>query len=53
LYRRGAYLPPAYRTELRARSAPLIVKYGLAGDERRIDSVPPRRVAETLQPTLF
>jgi DNA repair photolyase len=53
LYRRGAYLPPAYRAELRARSAPLIVKYGLAGDGRRFDVAPPQRVVETLQPTLF
>ena len=53
LYRRGAYLPPAYRAELRARSAPLIVKYGLAGDERRFDSAPQQQVVETLQPTLF
>jgi DNA repair photolyase len=53
LYRRGAYLPPAYRAALGARSAPLIVKYGLAGDERRLDVALPRRVVETLQPTLF
>jgi hypothetical protein len=46
-------LPPAYRAELRARSAPLIVKYGLAGDGRRFDVAPPQRVVETLQPTLF
>jgi DNA repair photolyase len=53
LYRRGAYLPPAYRAELRARSAPLIVKYGLAGDGRRFDVAAPQRVVETPQPTLF
>src|ERR1700741_860860 len=29
LYRRGAYLPPAYRDALRTRAAPLIAKYGL------------------------
>jgi DNA repair photolyase len=51
LYRRGAYMPPAYRAELRARSAPLIVKYGLGGDEQRF--TPPQPVVETLQPTLF
>ncbi len=53
LYRRGAYLPPAYRDELRARAAPLIAKYGLVGQQRRVDATPPQRVAETLQPTLF
>ena len=53
LYRRGAYLPPSYRDELRARAAPLIAKYGLGGDQRRLDAAPPQRVVETLQPTLF
>jgi DNA repair photolyase len=53
LYRRGAYLPPPYRDELRARAAPLIAKYGLGGDQRRFDAAPPQRVAEALQPTLF
>src|SRR6202012_2549478 len=38
LYRRGAYLPPAYRDELRARAAPLIAKYALGGDQRRFDA---------------
>jgi DNA repair photolyase len=53
LYRRGAYLPPSYRDELRARAAPLITKYGLSGDQRRSDAAPPPRVVDTLQPTLF
>jgi DNA repair photolyase len=53
LYRRGAYLPPHYRDELRARAAPLIAKYGLAGDQRRFDSAPKHQIAEALQPTLF
>ncbi len=53
LYRRGAYVPPSYRDELRARAAPLIAKYGLGGDQRRLDAAPPQRVVETLQPTLF
>jgi DNA repair photolyase len=53
LYRRGAYLPPSYRDELRARAAPLIAKYGLGGDQRRFDAAPPQRVAEASQPTLF
>jgi DNA repair photolyase len=53
LYRRGAYLPPLYRDELRARAAPLIAKYGLSGDQRRQAAAPPHRVAETSQPTLF
>ena len=53
LYRRGAYLPPSYRDDLRARAAPLIAKYGLGGDQRRSDAPPPQRVVETLEPTLF
>jgi DNA repair photolyase len=53
LYRRGAYLPPSYRDDLRARAAPLIAKYGLGGDQRRSDGPPPQRVVETLEPTLF
>jgi DNA repair photolyase len=53
LYRRGAYLPPSYRDELRARAAPLIAEYGLGGDQRRLDVAPPQRVVETPQPTLF
>jgi DNA repair photolyase len=53
LYRRGAYLPPSYRDELRTRAAPLIAKYGLGGGQRRFDADPPNRVAEASQPTLF
>jgi DNA repair photolyase len=53
LYRRGAYLPPFYRDELRARAEPLIVKYGLGGDQRLPDTGPPPPVAEATQPTLF
>lgn len=53
LYRRGAYLPPSYRDELRARAAPLIVKYRLGGGQRRFDAVPPHPASEPLQPTLF
>lgn len=53
LYRRGAYLPPSYRDELRATAAPLISKYGLAGDQRRFNAAPPPRAVETVQPTLF
>jgi hypothetical protein len=53
LYRRGAYLPPAYRDELRARAAPLIAKYRLDGDARRLEPVAPQRVVEAVQPTLF
>jgi hypothetical protein len=53
LYRRGAYLPPSYRDELRARAAPLITKYGLGGDQRRSDAPPPPRVVDTVEPTLF
>jgi DNA repair photolyase len=53
LYRRGAYLPPSYRDELRARAAPLIAKYGLGGDQRRFNAGAPPPVGETPQPTLF
>jgi DNA repair photolyase len=53
LYRRGAYLPASYRDELRTRAAPLIAKYGLTGDQRRFESVPPQRLVESLEPTLF
>jgi DNA repair photolyase len=53
LYRRGAYLPPSYRDELRDRAAPLIAAYGLGVDQRRFDAAPPRRVVQTRQPTLF
>jgi DNA repair photolyase len=53
LYRRGAYLPPSYRDELRAKAGPLIARHGLAGDRRRRDSEKPQQVAETVQPTLF
>jgi DNA repair photolyase len=53
LYRRGAYLPPSYRDELRARAAPLIAKYRLGGGQRRFDAAPPRPASEPLQPTLF
>jgi DNA repair photolyase len=53
LYRRGAYLPPSYRDELRARAAPLVAKYRLGGGQRRIDAAPPHPASEPLQPTLF
>jgi DNA repair photolyase len=53
LYRRGAYLPPSYRDELRAKAEPLIARHGLAGDRRPRDTGKPQRVAETVQPTLF
>jgi DNA repair photolyase len=53
LYRRGAYLPPSYRDELRAKAAPLIARHRLAGDRRRLDAGKPQHVAETVQPTLF
>ncbi len=36
LYRRGAYLPAEYRDMLRRRVAPLVAKYGLAGDHRPV-----------------
>jgi DNA repair photolyase len=53
LYRRGAYLPPSYRDELRARAAPLIARYGLAGGQPRFSAAPPPRAIQTVQPTLF
>jgi DNA repair photolyase len=53
LYRRGAYLPPSYREELRARVAPLIAKHRLGGDQRRFDAVRPQPAFETRPPTLF
>jgi DNA repair photolyase len=53
LYRRGAYLPPSYRDELRAKAEPLIARHGLAGDRRRRDTGKQQRVAEMVQPTLF
>ena len=53
LYRRGAYLPPSYRDELRAKAEPLIARHGLAGDRRRRDTGSPQHVAETVQATLF
>ncbi len=53
LYRRGAYLPPSYREDLRAKAAPLIAKYALGGDQRRFDAAPAHRVLEAMQPTLF
>ncbi len=53
LYRRGAYLPPWYRDELRARAAPLIARHGLGDESRRFATETPRHLAETVQPTLF
>ena len=53
LYRRGAYLPPSYRDELRARAEPLIARHGLAGDRHRRAAGKPQQVAEPVQPTLF
>jgi DNA repair photolyase len=52
LYRRGAYLPPSYRDELRERVAPLIAKYRLAGDHRPFTAATTSAVAP-VQPTLF
>jgi hypothetical protein len=54
LYGKGAYLPAAYREELRKRVAPLIARHGLAGGQRsfRMAQAPPT-LAEVPQPTLF
>jgi hypothetical protein len=38
---------------LRARVAPLIARHGLGGESRRFETVSPRHLAETVQPTLF
>jgi DNA repair photolyase len=53
LYRRGAYLPPSYRNELRERAAPMIAKYRLGGEQRRFDAAPPQPAVGAAQPTLF
>jgi DNA repair photolyase len=52
LYRRGAYLPASYRDELRARVAPLIARYRLAGDHRPFTAAA-ASAGEPVQPTLF
>ena len=55
LYRRGAYLPSAYREMLRDRATPLVAKHGLAPDRRsfRTAEVPAALTAEAAQTTLF
>jgi DNA repair photolyase len=54
LYRRGAYLPPSYRDELRERVAPLIAKYRLGGDHRPFTAAASAAVAPApVRPTLF
>jgi DNA repair photolyase len=54
LYRRGAYLPPAYRDMLRDRVAPLVAKYRLGEDHRSFPkSVEPVVDPEPVQQTLF
>ena len=53
LYRRGAYLPPSYRDELRARATPLIAAHGLGGVSRRFETATPHPAAEIAAPTLF
>jgi DNA repair photolyase len=54
LYRRGAYLPPNYREELRARARPLIEKHSLTGDGRPAGIEPVEQpVVGSPQPTLF
>ena len=54
LYRRGAYLPPDYREELRARAKPLIEKHSLTGDRRPAGAAAGApQVAGAVQPTLF
>lgn len=51
LYCRGAFLPPAYRDELRLRAAPLLSRHGLGAERPR--SVAPPPVSDLAQPTLF
>lgn len=53
LYRRGAYLPPHYRDELRVRAAPLLAKYRLGGDRSRFGETASAPAAAPPQPTLF
>src|SRR6202012_4378571 len=53
LYRRGAYLPPSYRDELRARAAPLIAKYRLGGGQRRVQAAPPPPGFQNQKPRAF
>ena len=53
LYRRGAYLPQQYRDELQQRVTPLIASHGLTGEQHRVGTAPPHRVADAPQPTLF
>lgn len=54
LYRRGPYLPPAYREMLRGRAVPLIAKHRLAGDHRPFPSGAEAVAApEPVQQTLF
>lgn len=54
LYGRGAYLPAEYRNMLRERSAPLIAKHGLCGDQRSFRAAPaPPAVVAAPQQTLF
>ncbi|MCG5433654.1 Rv2578c family radical SAM protein [Mycobacterium sp. MYCO198283] len=55
LYRRGAYLPQAYRDALRERAAPLVARHGLVRDHRSfsMSSAAPAEPAPPLQPTLF
>lgn len=55
LYRRGAYLPAAYRDMLRARVAPLVARHGLSRTARMMP-VPASTIAAEpaiAQPTLF
>ncbi|QLL09460.1 Rv2578c family radical SAM protein [Mycobacterium vicinigordonae] len=54
LYRRGAYLPQAYREMLRERARPLVAKYRLSGDSRRTTPAAAAiAMPEPVQQTLF
>jgi hypothetical protein len=54
LYRRGAYLPPSYRDQLRRRAAPLLDKHRLGGDHRQSSPAAETAVMpEPAQQTLF
>jgi DNA repair photolyase len=53
LYRRGAYLPQDYRDTLRGRTAPLLAKHRLTGDQRSFPPPPAATLAAPAQPTLF
>ncbi|EUA34757.1 radical SAM superfamily protein [Mycobacterium xenopi 3993] len=53
LYGRAAYLPSWYRAALRERVAPLLARYGLAGEQRAGAHTTAAPAAAAPEPTLF